>query len=93
MVGMPAGGQYSTNLDRNRYGNDDNYLFTGMHTLCAVALLSCLRRELYLSTAACFRSRLASAFGPVLGKHHLDSHITMLTWHCFRSFVACSHSL
>ncbi len=22
------GGQYSTNLDRNRYGNDDNYLFT-----------------------------------------------------------------
>lgn len=23
------GGQYSTNLDRNRYGNDDNYLFTG----------------------------------------------------------------
>eukprot|EP00955_Chlamydomonas_euryale_P009378 100385-Chlamydomonas_euryale.AAC.16 len=22
-------GQYSTNLDRNRYGNDDNYLFTG----------------------------------------------------------------
>ena len=24
-----AGGQYSTNLDRNRYGNDDQYLFTG----------------------------------------------------------------
>jgi hypothetical protein len=23
------GGQYSTNLDRNRYGNDDQYLFTG----------------------------------------------------------------
>lgn len=22
-------GQYSTNLDRNRYGNDDQYLFTG----------------------------------------------------------------
>lgn len=26
------GGQYSTNLDRNRYGNDDNYLFTGEHS-------------------------------------------------------------
>lgn len=25
------GGQYSTNLDRNRYGNDDQYLFTGEH--------------------------------------------------------------
>ena len=23
------GGQYSTNLDRNKYGSDDNYLFTG----------------------------------------------------------------
>ena len=23
-------GQYSTNLDRNRYGNDDQYLFTGV---------------------------------------------------------------
>ncbi len=23
-----TGGQYSTNLDRNRYGQDDNYLFT-----------------------------------------------------------------
>jgi hypothetical protein len=22
-------GQYSTNLDRNKYGNDENYLFTG----------------------------------------------------------------
>ena len=31
------GGQYSTNLDRNRYGNDDNYLFTGKK------LLNCLR--------------------------------------------------
>jgi hypothetical protein len=29
------GGQYSTNLDRNRYGNDDQYLFTGAHgVLC-----------------------------------------------------------
>jgi hypothetical protein len=27
------GGQYSTNLDRNRYGNDDQYLFTGGLTL------------------------------------------------------------
>eukprot|EP00879_Flechtneria_rotunda_P017067 GHRR01017874.1.p1 GENE.GHRR01017874.1~~GHRR01017874.1.p1 ORF type:complete len:155 (+),score=39.78 GHRR01017874.1:1386-1850(+) len=25
------GGQYSTNLDRNRYGNDDQYLFTGKY--------------------------------------------------------------
>jgi hypothetical protein len=24
-----GGGQYSTNLDRNRYGSDDQYLFTG----------------------------------------------------------------
>ena len=23
------GGHYSTNLDRNRYGSDNNYLFTG----------------------------------------------------------------
>jgi hypothetical protein len=30
------GGQYSTNLDRNRYGNDDQYLFTGgIHVLCS----------------------------------------------------------
>jgi hypothetical protein len=28
------GGQYSTNLDRNRYGNDDNYLFTGVQGRC-----------------------------------------------------------
>ena len=27
------GGQYSTNLDRNRYGNDDQYLFTGEDSL------------------------------------------------------------
>jgi hypothetical protein len=32
---MFAGGQYSTNLDRNRYGNDDNYLFTGGSSLAA----------------------------------------------------------
>ena len=24
------GGQYLTNLDRNRYGNDENYLYTGV---------------------------------------------------------------
>jgi hypothetical protein len=28
------GGQYSTNLDRNRYGNDDQYLFTGAQQQC-----------------------------------------------------------
>jgi hypothetical protein len=27
-------GQYSTNLDRNRYGNDDQYLFTGAWLFC-----------------------------------------------------------
>jgi hypothetical protein len=37
---MAAGGQYSTNLDRNRYGNDDNYLFTGG---CTAAQQSCLK--------------------------------------------------
>ncbi len=33
------GGQYSTNLDRNRYGNDDNYLFTGVPELVAPLIL------------------------------------------------------
>ncbi len=27
------GGQYLTNLDRNRYGNDENYLFTGANEM------------------------------------------------------------
>lgn len=40
------GGQYSTNLDRNRYGNDDQYLFTGEvlspQQLLYIAALKCL---------------------------------------------------
>jgi hypothetical protein len=37
------GGEYSTNLDRNRYGNDDNYLFTVVqYNLRALGLCPCL---------------------------------------------------
>ena len=35
------GGQYSTNLDRNRYGNDDQYLFTGAGPSTTAAQGSC----------------------------------------------------
>ena len=37
------GAQYSTNLDRNRYGNDNNYLFTVIkHDLETLGLCPCL---------------------------------------------------
>ena len=38
-----AGGEYSTNLDRNRYGSDDSYLFTVVqYNLRALGLCPCL---------------------------------------------------
>jgi hypothetical protein len=38
-----AGAQYSTNLDRNRYGSDNNYLFTVIkHDLEMLGLCPCL---------------------------------------------------
>jgi hypothetical protein len=47
------GGQYSTNLDRNRYGNDDQYLFTGTWKEAAAAIvIATAAAAMLISTAS-----------------------------------------
>lgn len=72
------GGQYSTNLDRNRYGNDDQYLFTGELLGAGVDSGRCRQPTSDVRASVCLESvgSCCSEFGDQQ-KPFLDSRVQM----------------